>query len=681
MTDHRRSRFLLAAVSGMALIAAAAPALAQTTSDGMTVFWAEAYADQAPANALDMLSRTPGFTLVEADADVRGYGGAQGNLLVDGARPASKREDVSDMLRRIPAASVERIELIYAGRAGVDMGGYPVLANIVRRRDVSAEGAVQLGVVASTDGWTGIGGQAEYARRWGERSLELALTVEPELDDDTGEGVIRWSAPDGSDAESSAWDTRVVKDSQEASATWRQPLAGGNLTASAAARGEQARADTILNALTPDGESQVVAEREDFAEAEAALRWERTFGANRLELLGSQQLGRREGRETSLEDSETEAFEENTDTGETILRAELTRTQSAQLSLNASLEGAFNFLEGASRLTQDGVTVETPGSDVRIEETRFEGAVGATWTPSEAWTFEAGLRVETSTITQTGDTPLSRDFVYPKPRLAARWDMSARDQIRLSVSREVGQLDFSDFVASASLERGTVSAGNAELEPDKTWRMTAAWERRLPGDGSLTVTWTHDRIEDVVDRVLVEADGEVFDAPGNIGDGRRDTLAVDLQAPLDRWGLPGGNLRTTLLWRDSSVVDPTTGTARPISEEKPFEGEVEITQDLPQHRLRWGVSLEHIAERKTEYRFDEIKREREDLGWTLFVERRIGDHWRLRAEATDLFGRNFEETREKYDGPRSTMPVEEIERRERETPGFVSLSIRRSMGG
>lgn len=682
MTDHRRSRILLAAaVSGVALMAAAGPVLAQTTSDGVTVFWAEAYADQAPANALDMLARTPGFSLVEPDADVRGYGGAQGNLLVDGARPASKREDISDLLRRIPAASVERIELIYAGRAGVDMAGYPVLANIVRRRDVAAEGAVELQALASTDGWSALGGAAEYSRRWGERSLELSAKVEPELDDDSGEGRITTSGPDGEDAETSALDTRTTKLTAEAGAVWRQPLAGGELTASGAARGEQARTTTDIVAQTPGAETQAVTEREDFSEAEAALRWERTFGVNRLELLASHRLGRLEGRETALEDGETEAFQEDTDTGETIVRAELTRKQTDQLSLSASVEGAFNFLESASRLTEDGVAVDLPGSDVRIEETRFEGAVGATWTPSEAWTFEAGLRVETSTITQTGDTPLSRDFVYPKPRLAARWDASARDQLRLSLSREVGQLDFGDFVASASLDSGTVSAGNAELEPDKTWRMVAAWERRLPGDGSLTLTWTHDRIEDVVDRVLVEAGGEVFDAPGNIGDGRRDTLALEFQTPLDRLGLTGGQLRTALLWRDSSVVDPATGADRPISEEKPFEGEIEITQDLPAHRLRWGVTIDHIAERKTQYRFDEIKREREDLGWTVFIERRIGDRWRLRAEATDLFGRGFEERREKYDGPRSSYPVEEIERRERETPGFVSLSIRRSMGG
>ncbi|RZJ78379.1 MAG: hypothetical protein EON88_34225 [Brevundimonas sp.] len=126
------------------------------------------------------------------------------------------------------------------------------------------------------------------------------------------------------------------------------------------------------------------------------------------------------------------------------------------------------------------------------------------------------------------------------------------------------------------------------------------------------------------------------------------------------------------------MTDPTTGEARRISEEKPFEGQVEFTQDLPSLDLKWGLSVEHIAERKVEYRFDEIRRESEDLGFTVFVEREIRDAWRLRLEATDLFGRAFEETRTSYDGPRSVAVPASLETRRRETPGFASISLRRS---
>src|SRR3546814_10880339 len=71
-----------------------------------------------------------------------------------------------------------------------------------------------------------------------------------------------------------------------------------------------------------------------------------------------------------------------------------------------------------------------------------------------------------------------------------------------------------DFVASASLDGGEVSAGNAELEPDKTWRATLSWEHSFGEDAALSLGWTHDRIDDVVDGVLVVTDDNVFDAPG-----------------------------------------------------------------------------------------------------------------------------------------------------------------------
>lgn len=682
MRVHATSSLLWIAIA--ACMAPTFQASAQTPAEpapeqATAVFPVEYFAASAPANAYEMVQRLPGFAIVEADADVRGYAAAQGNVLIDGARPASKREDIGDLLKRISAESVERIELVRSGAAGIDMAGHALLANIVRRRDATTESAFQAGVVASTDGWAAPQAQWEYGRRWDERALDLAIKLQPELDDDSGRGTIRTRDPDGALLQDQQLDNRTTNNQGEASASWRQPLAQGRLTLTAALRGEDVRSDTRIT--ESDESTEVVDEREDLREAEFGARFVRQLGTHStLELMATQQLGWLESLEDSREEDEAETFQETTDTGETIGRIDLTHEWSPSLSLAASLEGAFNFLESEARLEENGTPVILPGSDVRIEEERIEAALGATWRPAEDWVLEAGLRVENSSITQTGDSPLQRKFTYPKPRVALRWDANESNQLRLSMSREVGQLEFSDFVASASLDTGVVTAGNAELEPDKTWRMVAAWEHHFWTDSALTLSWTHDRISDVVDRVLIVTPDDVFDAPGNIGDGKRDTLALEFSAPLDRFGFTGAQLRSSLLWRDSEVTDPVTGERRGISEENPFEGSVSLTQDLPALRLNWGIEFEHIAERETKYSFDEVAHESEAMGWTLFVERRINDRWRVRAEATDLFGRDFSETREKYDGPRSTYPLAEIERRDRETPGYFSLVFRRSMG-
>src|SRR3546814_10967597 len=122
----------------------------------------------------------------------------------------------------------------------------------------------------------------------------------------------------------------------------------------------------------------------------------------------------------------------------------------------------------------------------------------------------------------------------------------------------------------------------------KTWRATLSWEHRFGEDAALTLGWTHDRIDDVVDRVLVVTDDNVFDPPGNIARGRRDTLSLDLAAPLDAWGIANGRIRTTVLWRSSSVTHPVTGSGRGLSRAKPGAGRNELCPGPPPLRATRG---------------------------------------------------------------------------------------------
>lgn len=650
-------------------------------TDDRQVFEAAHFVASAPRTAYDMLLQVPAFTIIESDADVRGYTAALGNVLVDGAHPASKREDIASVLKRIPARSVERIELIRTASQGIEMAGHALVANVVRMREATLETAIDSGVVASMDGWIGLQAAFEYGRRSDERGFDLALKSEPELDDDSGLGTIRTRGADGSLIDSARLDTRTVNRADEASASWRQPLVGGRLTLTAAMRGERVDVDSTI---TPDDDAQAedIREHERLLEAEAGVRYVRSFAARTtLEVVASQRLGWLDANERAREGDDSEAFDERTETGERLGRIDLTHEWSDRLTLSSGLEGAFNSLDSRARLFENDQAVLLPGSDVRIEESRSEGSIGATWKPGGDWIVESALRIEQSTIEQSGDSPLQRRFRYNKPRVVLRWNGEGANQWRLGLARDVGQLDFADFVASASLDTGVISAGNAELEPDKTWRLEAAWQRQLWTDAAFTLTLAHDRISDVVDRVLVVTPDDVFDAPGNIGDGRRNSVAFDFSAPLDRFGIPGARLRSTVLWQHSRVTDPVTGERRGISEEKPVEASIEFRQALPSLRMDWGIVIDEIAARETQYRFDEITRESERASWTLFAERKLAEQWRLHAQVTDLFGRGFREQQDSYDGTRANGAIEEIERRDRRTPGVVSISVRRSFGG
>ncbi|MBX9460129.1 MAG: TonB-dependent receptor [Brevundimonas sp.] len=119
----------------------------------------------------------------------------------------------------------------------------------------------------------------------------------------------------------------------------------------------------------------------------------------------------------------------------------------------------------------------------------------ATWRPSPKLTLEAGLRVEVSEISQSGDSDQNKSFVYPKPRLQLTWTPWTGHQFRFRAERQVGQLDFGDFVASADIDIGQVEGGNPDLEPDKTTLLEAVYERRFWGEGVFEVSVQHGEVE------------------------------------------------------------------------------------------------------------------------------------------------------------------------------------------
>jgi hypothetical protein len=95
------------------------------------------FAQYQPDTALDMVQQIPGFQLDDGDS-LRGFGGAAGNILIDGRRPSTKQDKLSAILTRIPARHIERIELIRGNGGAADMQGQTVVANIILHKDEPA---------------------------------------------------------------------------------------------------------------------------------------------------------------------------------------------------------------------------------------------------------------------------------------------------------------------------------------------------------------------------------------------------------------------------------------------------------------------------------------------------------------------------------------------------------------
>ncbi|HEX7946187.1 MAG TPA: TonB-dependent receptor plug domain-containing protein, partial [Phenylobacterium sp.] len=167
--------------------AVAAAPVTGTPQQGVTSYGPEFFTAQQPSTAVDMLNRIPGFTL-DNGATVRGFEGAAGNVLIDGQRPASKSETLQDIIFRIPAGKVARIDIIRGGAPGIDMQGKTVLANVILKKDGGVRGVIAVADNRQEDGRNLGQVRLEGSGALGDVKWELSGRVFRGIDDGYGAG-------------------------------------------------------------------------------------------------------------------------------------------------------------------------------------------------------------------------------------------------------------------------------------------------------------------------------------------------------------------------------------------------------------------------------------------------------------------------------------------------------------
>lgn len=645
----------------------------------VTVYPAAFFAGAQPSSAFDMLAVLPGYELDEGDADVRGFAGAMGNVLIDGSRPAGKQESLESILRRIAANAVERIELIQVGATNVDMQGHRVLANIVRKHEAQTRAAIELASTFYERDFDAPRVAAELSRRSGKRAIELSAAVFDTVDDEHGIGRRPRIGADGTLLRDARYTQDEGESARQVAAVYENEMMQGQLRLNASLLDTEFGADIVQDLTFPVVSRSTVREFEDQREWELGASFERRLSSNRqLELFVLHRASSERGGEREIDDECMTLFREDADGSESIIRGVL-RSQLGRVMLESGLEGALNVLDSRSSLDEDGIAASLPNGSARVEERRVEAFAGAKWPLSTTLRVEAGSRFEHSSLEQSGggNRP-GKSFFFPKPRVLLTWSPTPNDGLRLLLEREVGQLDFDDFVGSASLSSGTVSAGNPDLEPDRTWRIELAWERRFMEAGALIIAARHERIEDLVDRIPVVAD-EPFDAVGNIGDGARSEIELSLTLPLDRFGIRAGLFKTNALWRHSEATDPTTGRVRPISAEPAREASLHFSQQLARLRVRWGVDAV-LASEVHEYYFDEIRSDRLGARLDVFAQYDPTPVWHIRLFANNLTDRSSVREREIYAGIRNAHALDYVETRTLAIGPYVGFSVRRDFG-
>jgi hypothetical protein len=641
----KQTQVTLLLVVGAAL---AAPSLFAADSTAAPVdreplrYAAAWYQPFAPRTALDMVRQTPGFTLDEGEAR-RGLSGAVGNVLVDGRRPSAKEQTLEEILQRIPAAQVQGIEILRGAQTAGDASGQAVLANVVRT-PFTGQGVGSLGVEyaqqhrAMPNGWMAWTGRAhaiDYAVGASTYSLRRELPGTRELTDAAGDST-------GTRHDSSPRDFAEYTLNGEASFG----LGGGRLRLTGQAHYERYHEDSVIDTHDAAGafvESDFNPYTESRRSAEFGGHFDRELGGWDLSSVLLLTRSRFASDVTSTHGNAAGVVESiysqqlQRDSGESILRGSLARNVGDAQRVEVGLETAVNTLDAelAASVEAGGVLypLHPANSNVLIEETRAEAFVNHSWRIDEQWSFDWRLAGEFSRLEFSGDSNQTVDLAYAKPSLQLTRSFGGANQLRLRVFRDVGQLDFNDFVSSLSLSDERVEGGNPDLKPQTSYDAELAADLRPGADVALTLTAFHRWLSDTADFVPVGPPDDLVDAPGNIGDARIYGVHVTARAPLKF--LRGGSLTFDGTRQESRVADPLTGESRGISEFQEWQLAAGFRQDLP--RLAWGINYLQKS-LSSSYLLEEVDRSRESPSLDVFVELALARGLRVRFSALSLLG-------------------------------------------
>ena len=440
------------------------------------------------------------------------------------------------------------------------------------------------------------------------------------------------------------------------------PAGGGALTFTGQAAFAEHEEAWSLRTTTPDDElieSEHAPYQEDTLSGEAGVNWQRPVGPWDMELVAL--LTRKNyGSDvtyTHFDATDTQDLQSvqtvDQDSGESILRGTFTRAL-GRGQLETGGEIAINTLDGTSDLTEDvgagPVPIDLPNADLSVEENRAEGFVSYATPLDDNWSFDARLAAETSRLSFTGDTEQSVSLTYVKPRVQFTRKFGEH-QLQMRVFRDVGQLDFTDFVSTAELADEVIDGGNPDLRPQTAWAVELDTDLRFSGDTALRVRLFRHFLDDVIDFVAVGPPEAQFDAPGNIGEGTLTGIQVSLRVPLQPV-LPGATFNVNTTLSDSEVTDPTTGERRQISDFIENTITAELRQDLSAARFSWGLVFTGYSP-ETDYQLREIDSFRQLRRLDAWIETTAFEAFKIRLTANSITGDTERRDRRFYEPDRT----------------------------
>ena len=596
-------RYLLTSLL-LGFVAAIQPALAQddatpnagfvTESEGIRVFEPAYYNEFDPRSALELVFRTPGFQPQE-NSGGRGLSGVRSNILINGERPPPKGQSIRQQLREMPVASVSRIELIDQGaRLDIDMQGYPQVVNVVTFQNRPAyyefETQVQRQGRGDIDQQNSRNADFQGTGTFSWRGHEFRLGAD--MSDRSNRSPSSFVSIDPANPEqriSSLRSWEELNHGLDFNGIFQLP-SESSLTLNARVRGNENESRPVPLAVSGppvdlvDQSSDSENDQHDFS-----AEYRRQLGETGSILVALVDAQSEDQSSSSLTESGIVRSSLNDrENGETAARVLITQTPTENLTVRTTATTAFNYFEGDFQLFENGVELPIAGSDSRVEEDRHsvEGAVD--WNFTEQWLFVGAAGLESYDIeTRDASSGVQTD---PKGQVSITYRPRERTTITLESQRRIGQLSFSQFLASSNLSSEILTAGATELEPVRRWNHSLSYDRRFGDRGVLRLSLSREKIDNPIRTVALT---DSLTVSQNTSPRLIDGLSLGLQLPFARFGREDLILGIEGRINASDTIDPVTFERRNVSGLTKNYWSVEMRRDPGDSRLAWNFWVAH----------------------------------------------------------------------------------------
>ena len=564
-------------------------------------------------NANDALKRIPGVESIGSrnsenyepgGSRKRGFGSSGTQILINGERQSSKSNSIIKTLERINADSLIRIEVIRGSEAGLDVRSDGVIVNIIADSSLSKSSgtwSTALGFLTSGDSnWRGTASWATKikntdlvlglerigdlnSRKYNEFTVDqeqslLYLRLRETIEYQSGNRINLDLNSKINDKNTLRINTLVWFDGKENSPQIQEYFLPTDI-----------KNENFYKKINWD-------RKENNDGWEFGGDWEHQINKNNSFKLRVVLTEENEDQiDISFLDDTINSYKNSSETNnrkenERIIRLSFNRLIGKSSSLEYGVESAYNkldrtfnliYLDSDGKQTSAGL-INTSGE---VEEDRYEGFLSYNLPLSNKIRAELALNYEWSEISQSGDVNLSREFQYWKPRIDLKWDYKENRQLRLNIERNVGQINFDDFISSFDQFEETIRAGNPDLKPETSWELKLEHEWRLPNDGGvITLKGLASEIDGPVDRLPIDG----YAGIGNLGSGERTQARIDGSIRINEL-LKGGVFRFMGYLQSTEVNDPVTNIKRDFSWYKRWETMIGIRQDVPGGKYNWGI--------------------------------------------------------------------------------------------